>query len=126
MHRKIFKHFIILIAGILLTAGVQASAVSDAQDRILARTPQIDSLKTSGTIGEDSNGYLAVRTQLSGRQSALVESENKDRKLLYEVAAKRTGQSVEEAGKQRGLQNFSRARKGVWLKKASGEWYQKE
>lgn len=116
----------ILFATAVLVAGAQASAVSDAQDRILARTPQIDSLKTSGAVGEDSNGYLAVRTQLSGRQSALIESENKDRKLLYEVAAKRTGQSVEDAGKQRGLQNFSRARSGVWLKKASGDWYQKE
>ncbi|MEX0324173.1 MAG: YdbL family protein [Puniceicoccaceae bacterium] len=126
MQRTFFKSLIILLAGTLIAAGLQASAVTDAQDRILARTPQIDNLKTSGAVGEDSNGYLAVRTQLSGRQSALVDSENKDRKLLYEVAAKRTGQSVADAGKQRGLQNFSRARAGVWLKKASGEWYQKE
>ncbi len=126
MKRTFFNYLIVLIAGSLLAAVAQASAVSDAQDRILARTPQIDSLKTSGAVGEDSNGYLAVRTELSGRQNALVESENKDRKLLYEVAANRTGQSVEDAGKQRGLQNFTRAHKGVWLKKANGEWYQKE
>lgn len=126
MQRTIFKSLIILLAVSFLSAGLQASAVSDAQDRILARTPQIDSLKTSGSVGEDSNGYLAVRTQLSGRQSALVDSENKDRRLLYEVAAQRTGQSVADAGKQRGLQNFSRARAGVWLKRANGEWFQKD
>ena len=126
MQRTIYKYLLILIAGSLLTAGVQASAVSDAQDRILARTPQIDTLKTSGDVGEDSNGYLAKRTDLSGRQNALVESENKDRKVLYQVAAQRTGQSVEVTGKQRGLQNFSRARTGVWLKKTNGDWSQKK
>jgi uncharacterized protein YdbL (DUF1318 family) len=115
-----------MIAASFLAAGLQASAVTDAQERILARTPQIDSLKTSGAVGEDANGYLAKRTQLSGRQDALVESENKDRRILYQVAAQRTNQSVEEAGKQRGLQNFARARPGVWLKKANGEWVKKE
>ncbi len=121
--RKIVFALLLLVPGAALLA--QADAVAAAQQRMQERLAQIDALKAAGEVGEDALGYLSARTELGPRQAALVQAENADRRILYEAAARRTGQTVEEVGRQRALRIAELALPGVWLQRPGGEWYRK-
>jgi uncharacterized protein YdbL (DUF1318 family) len=117
--------FFLLILSSLLAGPLFADAVKMAKDRMQERLVQIDQMKADGSIGENTNGYLSVRTSLGPRQASLVEAENADRRTIYLSIAQSTGQSVEEVGRQRALRIIELARPGVWLQKPDGEWVRK-
>ena len=125
MRQLTFISVLTLISMILFPVAGLADEATEAAGRIKARLVQIDALKASGDVGEAADGYLFKRIPLEPRQDSLVDSENADRRILYQSVSARTGQGVEDVGRQRALQIASRAREGVWLQKADGEWYQK-
>ena len=116
---------LLLAALCVFPAMAVASPVDEAAARIKDRLEQIDQMKLDGKIGEDARGFLQKRETLNPRESGLLEAENADRLVIYQSIAGRTGQTVEEVGRQRALRIAQQARSGVWLKDASGDWYQK-
>ena len=90
------------------------------------RLPRIDQLKAAGVIGEGNDGMIAARTALTDVQEGLVEAENADRKELYSLVARRSGQSLKEVGKQRAVRIAQQALAGVWLENAKGDWIKKQ
>jgi uncharacterized protein YdbL (DUF1318 family) len=125
MHRLFNLTLVALLALALNPLSAEGGSATDAANRIKARLVMIDELKASGAVGEGALGYVIPRAELGPRQSSIVESENADRKTLYQSVAANTGQSAEEVGRQRALQIATRARPGVWLQGPDGEWYQK-
>jgi uncharacterized protein YdbL (DUF1318 family) len=103
-----------------------ADGAREAMERMKDRLPVVDSLKENGAVGETSGGYLQARSELLPRQKAVVEAENRDRRLVYRMIAQRTNQSVQQVGEQRALRIAEQAAPGVWLQRPSGEWFRKE
>lgn len=118
-HKLIF----LLLAAVSL---VSFAAAQDAVSRMRDRLPEIDALKAAGVIGETFEGYVAARTEVTEGQKALIEAENADRRELYELVAKRSGQSVEEVGKQRAVRIAQQSKAGIWLRGRRGDWTQKK
>lgn len=117
------KGFFTLLMAIAMV-GATALA-SSPTERIRDRLPAIDALKASGLVGESADGYLVVRERVSFEEGSLVEAENADRRVLYQMISDRTGQSAAEVGRQRALRLFELSKPGLWLKGADGNWFQK-
>jgi len=121
-----FSRFIFtMLASVVLSLPLVADPASDALGRMKERLSEIDNLKLAGQVGENAKGFLEARENLGPRQTAMVNAENADRKVVYDSVAQRTGQSSEEVGAQRALQIATRANSGVWLQRPGGEWFQK-
>ncbi|MDD5758328.1 MAG: YdbL family protein [Desulfobulbaceae bacterium] len=106
-----------------LTSG-NALAADGIKARMLARVPEINALKTAGVVGENSKGYLEF---VGARQEkvSLVESENADRRQVYEAIAAQQGTSSERVGQRRALQIAESAESGSLLQAADGSWRKK-
>ncbi len=113
---------------LILAVLVFAPVISRAEDlgavraRMEQRLPQIDSLKSSGALGENNRGFLEAR---SGDGGSVAAAENRDREVVYAELAKRTGASTDSVGRARAKQIAANSASGVWLQRESGEWYQK-
>ncbi|NDV61036.1 YdbL family protein [Puniceicoccales bacterium CK1056] len=117
--------FFLIILLSILAGPLSAGDFEEAKVRMKERLVQIDQMKSEGKVGENSNGYLSIRTTLGPRQTSLVEGENADRRVIYQSIAQSTGQSIEEVGRQRAIRIIKLARPGVWLLKPDGEWIRK-
>ncbi len=113
---------------LILAVLVFAPVISRAEDlgavraRMEQRLPQIDTLKSSGALGENNRGFLEAR---SGDGGSVAAAENRDREVVYAELAKRTGASTDSVGRARAKQIAANSASGVWLQRESGEWYQK-
>ena len=88
---------------------------------------QLQSLKTNGEVGETNRGYVAALTN-SPTVQMLVDSENRDRKVIYETIASQnnlgaSGFSIIET--VFGEVQREKAHAGESVQNASGEWVQK-
>lgn len=99
-------------------------AAQGIKERMKDRLPAINSLKDSGVIGENNQGYLEFRKD-NKKEAALVADENNDREKVYAAIAKQQGVTVELVGSRRALQIAEIASPGTWLQKKDGSWYQK-
>ena len=63
------------------------------------RKPQLDSLETSGAIGENKLGLVEIKGNADSSAKALVDAENADRMVIYKAIAAKNGISVEEVQK---------------------------
>ena len=114
--------FAIAILGILAT-----SAWGGAQEikaRMAERLPVITELKQKGLVGENNMGLLEF-VGAAKEKVAVVEAENKDRKIVYKAIAKKTGTTPELVGQRRARQIAENAGSGWWLQDESGQWKQK-
>jgi uncharacterized protein YdbL (DUF1318 family) len=89
------------------------------------RLPRLEALWQAAKIGENNEGYIEARTDLSLDEKQLVEAENSDRKVVYQAIARSTESTPKQVGVQRAAQISNRAAKGLWLQDASGRWYRK-
>ena len=107
-------------------AAVAAATPEEAalQKRFKARYPQIQQLKTAGTIGETDGGEVDFVKQKDEKATKIVEEENTDRKALYKLIADREGITAEVVAQRAAKRNFDHAKPGEWLKE-SGKWRQK-
>jgi len=118
------KYFISLLLISFLTLS-SANADSNLTNRMKARLPEVLSAKNNGVIGENVDGMLLVRTKSSKEVGNLVNAENKDRKNLFELLAKKTGGETSDVAKKFAKGIASKAKKGHWFKKSSGNWVSK-
>ena len=95
------------------------------KERLAERLPAINRLKEALTVGENNQGYLTIKGEISKEDKAIVEAENSDRKKIYELLAKKTGVSVDVVQKRRAEAIAEKSKKGIWLQKADGTWYKK-
>lgn len=101
---------------------VRAEDLGVVRGRMEQRVSKIDALKTSGVLGEDNRGFLAVR---SGSDDGVVSIENADRATVYAALAQKTGATADAVGKARARQIVAGSAAGVWLQRDSGEWFKK-
>ena len=119
---KQFKLFSLIV--LMLSCAALASAEGE-KERMIQRAPQIRALKTSGVIGERSNGLLGLVNE-SAADKAVVDAENADRKAVYAEIARGSGGNVATVATRRALQIVEQASPGDWLQGTDGKWYQKK
>ncbi len=121
--------YIVLLAlvGCCLLAPASPVSAADAggiKARMLDRLPVIDDYKARGIVGEDNQGFLQVMG-VAGEWSEVVAAENRDRQMVYQAIAAKTGAPVETVGRRRALQIREGAVPGTWLQGDDGQWYKK-
>ena len=109
-----------------LLIGIANLADAGIKERLAKRLPAINKLKASGLVGENNKGFLEPREKLSASDKKVVEEENADRRKIYEMLAKKLGQSVMLVQKRRAAQIAKRSKAGIWLQKPDGSWYKKK
>lgn len=119
-----YKKTILFLLTLSLIATTGLAWGQDIKTRMRERLPVITDLKARGIIGEDNQGYLAFMKGKNEKE-AVVNSENKDRKLVYGAIAKKQGTTADLVGQRRALQIATKANPGEWLQKADGTWYKK-
>lgn len=102
-----------------------AANLNEVKAAMKERQPAIEALWADGKIGENNQGYVAARADLSEKQQALLQAENADRKTVYQAIARATQSTPKQVGVQRAAQISKRAAKGLWLQDAEGKWYRK-
>lgn len=126
-----FSHFAFLLAflaSIIFAAnGLAQNSPEEIKERMKKNLPAIEKLKKSGVVGENNKGFLEARVKdLPGKEKALMETENKDRKWVYEYLAKQTNTDIKKVQALRAAQIRERSAKGLWLQSPEGEWYLKK
>ncbi|MCM8819171.1 MAG: YdbL family protein [Candidatus Omnitrophica bacterium] len=88
---KIFNFLIDTAYAQQLTLEIEEAAL-----RRKNRLAQLESLQQQGIVGENRFGFVEIRTQnIDDTILKLVESENNDRKIIYQALAKKNKVSVE-------------------------------
>ena len=91
-----------------------------------SRTAQLSAAKASGSIGECTDGTLALVGELVDTNlSTLIEAENADRKKLYHVLASENNATATQIGERNAMRNYQNAKIGEWLRTRDGVWKKK-
>ncbi len=123
INRKNITVFSCLIIAIMLLGAITCQ-VASIKDRMVARIPAINSLKSQGLIGENNKGFLEFRTGQKVQQD-VVQGENQDRKAVYGAIAKKQGADPVLVGKRRAKQIADKGSPGQWFQQPDGKWYKK-
>lgn len=120
-----FSRFFLLFAVLAAAAPLMGQSLAEIQQRMRERLPAIDTLKLQGALGENNQGYLEARAEITTEQTRMVAEENADRRQLYQVAARRANVSLAEVERSRAKQIRDRSPEGIWLQDDEGNWYRK-
>ncbi len=104
---------------------VSLSVFADYSDRMKSRLSEVVTAKDSGSIGEGVDGFLHLRQPSDQAAGKLVDAENADRRQLFQYLAGKTGGSVDEVARKFSQGIATKAKKGHWFRKSSGDWVQK-
>lgn len=105
-----------LLAAVALTIALPATAALGAG--------KLDTLRSSGAVGERFDGFLVVRDG-GGDVQAAVNKINNQRRKIYEKRAQETGVSLEQTGQVYAEQIMKEATAGTFFLKKSGQWVRK-
>ncbi len=101
-----------LVIGIGLATPAMALGVSDA--------------KSSGLVGEQTNGYLgSVSGTPSAEVKTLISSTNNKRRNVYHDRAKKAGVSLQVMEQRIGQRLIQKAPAGQYFKSSGGHWQKK-
>lgn len=114
----------VILAGLFAAVPLTADELGDAQHRIQARQGELADLKEKGAIGENNRGYTEVRESVRGADT-VSSAENRDRGIIYDILASRTGTTADAVGRARAKQIAAQSRPGVWVQDESGRWSRK-
>ena len=123
INRNSIKIFSCLIATLMILGAVNCSAES-IKDRMVARIPALNSLKSQGLVGENNKGFLEYRTN-DKVQPELVQGENQDRQAVYKAIAQKQGADPVLVGQRRAKQIADIGSPGQWFQQPDGKWYKK-
>ena len=107
------KQFIILITIVSLTLGAQAFAAD------------LSSVKASGLVGEQANGYLGIVSRAPADVTALVKAVNQKRKAKYKQIAISKKIPLAQVEKIAGGKAMQKTRAGHFIKPAGQGWKRK-
>jgi uncharacterized protein YdbL (DUF1318 family) len=107
----------------------EQSSLEIAANRRL-RSGEIQALKSAHIIGEDRDGYLAMREPPKDPKyldyaEGIVKAENNDRAYLYLANAQSQNKPMELVGAEYAKLWRDRAFPGEWVQKEDGTWIQK-
>ena len=107
----------------------EQSSLEIAAERRL-RSGQIQQLKNDGVVGEDRDGYLAMRSAPSDPKylayaQGVVSAENADRSYLYLTNAQNQNKPLEMIEREYAQLWSDRAFPGEWVQKENGTWIKK-
>ena len=92
-----------------------------------SRFGDLQSLKTSGAVGEDNQGYIKVLNDLPGA-SQITAAENGDREIIYNAIVSQNGLSSDGLSQVQAVfaeVQRDKARSGDSIQLPSGEWTKK-
>ncbi len=112
---RVFQfHLLAMLCLAVLCAGVPAKAQS------------LDSLRASGVVGEQFDGFLVLRdSKAPGKVRAMVNDVNAKRRDIYGKRARQQGVSVQQVGQVYAQQIMQKAPKGTWFRSQGGSWVRK-
>ncbi|WP_120497911.1 YdbL family protein [Kiloniella sp. EL199] len=82
----------------------------------------LDSLRSSGAVGERYDGLAVAR---DGSASDFVSATNAKRTQIYQERANKEGVSVKQVGMVYAKQIMNKAPSGTWFQAEDGSWVQK-
>jgi uncharacterized protein len=103
---------------------LRAQDLGAIKQRMEARLSTLDALKTNGTVGENNQGFVEVKSA-QDEAALVVAAENADRLAVYEVIARKTGSTVAKVGGARARQIAAGSKAGVWVQQEDGAWVKK-
>lgn len=94
------------------------------------RMAEVQSLKNDRLIGEDREGYLAIRKvpddpKYAEYEKSIVNGENNDRAVIYLATAEKDGKPMEMVQRDYAKLWRDRSFPGEWIQKDDGTWIQK-
>lgn len=114
-----------LICALLVSALALVAAASPL-DRMIARRAEIDEGLKNQIIGEQLDGFLAIR-MISPESEKLAEVENKDRRELFARIGTQIGRPLEAVAEDFAQKHLDRYKVGIWrqVTNASGsvQWW---
>jgi uncharacterized protein YdbL (DUF1318 family) len=118
-----FRKILVLGAAVAML-GVAATG---AMAQTSAQKAMIDAAKTQGTVGEQADGYVGVRTTADADLRAAIDATNTGRRQVYERSA---AEARHHCGRRRPARMFEtqllgRISTGQWYKNAAGQWVQR-
>ncbi|KIE58526.1 hypothetical protein A946_06460 [Methylacidiphilum kamchatkense Kam1] len=95
------------------------------QERRRMRMGEIQALKNNRMIGEGKDGYLHIVKSTEDEEyrnyiQKIVDEENRDRQILYNLEAKKSGKEISQIEKEYGQKWQSRAFKGEMIEEEDG------
>lgn len=100
----------------LLLLGLLAAAPA------LAQTPDVNSARAAGAVGERYDGYMGVAAPVSAAVRSQVARINIQRRALYSNLAARKGATPQDVGITAGCQLLARVAAGQAYLLADGAW----
>jgi len=114
-----------LLIPVFLFCAFGAGLSANFSDSMKARLSELVAAKDAGSIGEGVDGYVHLRDGGNSTAQKLVAAENADRKQLFASLSQKTGGSVEAVAEKFSKALASKAKKGHWFRKSSGDWIKK-
>ena len=114
-----------LFIPVFLFCVIGSNLFADFSDSMKARLGELVAAKDAGTIGEGVDGFVHLRDASNAVAQKLVVAENLDRKQLFASLASKTGGSVNAVAERFSHALATKAKKGHWFRKSSGNWIRK-
>lgn len=116
----------IMIAGAAVALLAVGAVATTAMAQTTEQKAMIDAAKTQGSVGEQADGYVGVRTTASAELRAAIEATNSGRRRVYANSAAEAGTTTEiAAARMFETQLLARVSSGQWYKNAAGQWVQR-
>lgn len=86
----------------------------------------VDQAKAAGTVGEQADGFVGIRSTVEPDTRQAVEAMNAGRRQAYERSAQQAGTTPAVAGARMfETQLLPRISSGQWYRNAQGQWVQR-
>ena len=118
------KHFLIVFLLGLGCINAVIHAETDLTARMSERRVIIEQLKAEGLVGENNKGYLEF-VGSTKKNEDVINAQNADRKVGYQIVADKQGVTVEQISTVRASYYAKNAAKGEWFQNSSGKWVQR-
>lgn len=106
-----------------LAMGLAALAFAPAA--LAGPDPDVEAAKQAGVVGENHEGYLEIRGDVSDIVRRKVQDVNNQRRAAYEDIAQKTGAPVAYVAAETARKQFDKLDEGEVFRTESGEWKQK-
>ena len=112
----------ISISAVAAKSPENQAAKTELKASFATRAAALAAAKARGTIGECTNGLVAVvNTNTDASVTTLIEAENDDRNRLYLLLAAETQVTAALIGERNAMRNYQNARVGEWLRTRAGQ-----
>jgi uncharacterized protein YdbL (DUF1318 family) len=108
---------------VLVVAAMMMCGLTAGSSHALAQS--LDAARSSGMVGEQSDGYAVARGSATPAVRKLVTRVNGQRRKIYAKRAREQNISVANVGRFYAAQIAAKAPKGTWIQSSSGAWKRK-